>query len=108
MSSGGATWLKVREHGVEISVRVVPRSSVDRADGLYGDRLRIRLTAPPVGNAANESLIRLIAKAAGVAPSRVRIVLGERGRSKLVFIDEAGDPAGLATAVLASLLPKSS
>lgn len=108
MSSGAPSWLKVREHGVEICVRVVPRSSVDRADGLYGDRLRVRLTAPPVGNAANESLIRLIAKAAGVAPSRVRIVLGERGRSKLVFIDEAGDPEGLAAAVLASLLPKSS
>lgn len=108
MSSGGPTWLKVREHGVEISVRVVPRSSVDRADGLYGDRLRVRLTAPPVGNAANESLVRLIAKAARVAPSRVRIVLGERGRSKLVFIDETADPAGLAAAVAETLTPKSS
>jgi uncharacterized protein (TIGR00251 family) len=97
------SWLKVREHGVEISVRVAPRSSVDRADGLYGDRLRVRLTAPPVGNAANESLVRLIAKAARVAPSRVRIVLGERGRSKVVFIDEGADPAGLAERVVAGL-----
>ena len=84
-------------------MRVVPRSSIDRADGLYGDRLRVRLTAPPVGNAANESLVRLIAKAARIAPSRVRIVLGERGRSKLVFIDEAGDPASLAARVVAAL-----
>jgi uncharacterized protein (TIGR00251 family) len=103
LSDSGPAWLKVREHGVEISVRVAPRSSVDRADGLYGDRLRVRLTAPPVGNAANESLVRLIAKAARVAPSRVRIVLGERGRSKVVFIDEAGDPAALAVRVAAAL-----
>lgn len=96
MSLDAAPWLKVRAHGVEISVRVVPRSSLDRADGLYGDRLRVRLAAPPVGNAANESLVRLIAKAARVAPSRVRIVLGERGRSKVVFIDEPADPRGLA------------
>lgn len=103
MTGSRPAWLKVREHGVEISVRVAPRSSVDRADGLYGDRLRVRLTAPPVGNAANESLVRLIAKAARVAPSRVRIVLGERGRSKVVFIDESGDPAGLAARVVAAL-----
>jgi len=103
LSSGRPPWLKIREHGVEISVRVVPRSSVDRADGLYGDLLRVRLTAPPVGNAANESLVRLIAKAARIAPSRVRIVLGERGRSKVVFIDEGGDPAGLAKRVIAAL-----
>lgn len=103
MSGSAPPWLKVREHGVEISVRVVPRSSVDRAGGLYGDLLRVRLTAPPVGNAANESLVRLIAKAARIAPSRVRIVLGERGRSKVVFIDEGGDPAGLAKRVIAAL-----
>lgn len=103
MNASGVPWLKVREHGVEISVRVVPRSSVDRADGLYGDRLRVRLSAPPVGNAANESLVRLIAKAARVAPSRVRIVLGDRGRSKVVFIDEASDPSGLAKRVVAAL-----
>jgi uncharacterized protein YggU (UPF0235/DUF167 family) len=76
---------------------------VDRADGLYGDRLRVRLTAPPVGNAANDSLVHLIAKAARVAPSRVRIVLGERGRSKLVFIDEDGDPGELAARVVVAL-----
>jgi uncharacterized protein (TIGR00251 family) len=103
LSGGPPPWLKIREHGVEISIRVVPRSSVDRADGLYGDRLRVRLTAPPVGNAANEALVRLIAKAARIAPSRVRIVLGERGRSKVVFLDEAGDPAGLAERVVAAL-----
>jgi len=103
LSAGSIPWLKVREHGVEISVRVVPRSSVDRPDGLYGDRLRVRLTAPPVGNAANDALVRLVAKAAGVAPSRVRIVLGERGRSKLVFIDEGEDPSALAERVLRAL-----
>jgi uncharacterized protein (TIGR00251 family) len=108
LSGGHPPWLKIREHGVEISVRVVPRSSADRAGGLYGDLLRVRLTAPPVGNAANESLVRLIAKAARIAPSRVRIVLGERGRSKVVFIDEGADPAGLAKRVVAALISPTS
>jgi uncharacterized protein (TIGR00251 family) len=103
LSAGLAPWLRVREHGVEISVRVVPRSSTDRADGLYGDRLRVKLSAPPVGNAANDALVRLIAKAARVAPSRVRIVLGERGRSKVVLIDAGDDPSALAERLLQAL-----
>lgn len=108
MSPSAPPWLKIREHGVEISVRVVPRSSVDRVEGLYGDRLRVKLTAPPIGNAANECLVRLIAKAARIAPSRVRIVLGERGRSKVVFIDESDDPAALAARIVVALVPAAS
>lgn len=90
------SWLTVREHGVELSVRVVPGATREGPAGFYGDRLKLRVTAPPVGNAANESLIRLVARAARVPPSRVRIVLGERGRSKVVFVDEPGDPGALA------------
>lgn len=99
------TWLTVREHGVEVSVRVVPGATREGIAGFYGDRLKIRVTAPPVGNAANESLIRLVARAARVPPSRVRIVLGERGRSKLVFVEERDDPAGLARRLRGALLP---
>jgi uncharacterized protein (TIGR00251 family) len=96
------TWLRVREHGVEIRVRVVPRSSGDRVDGTYGELLRVRLSAPPVGQAANQSLIRLVARAARVAPSRVRIVVGERSRSKLVFVDDDVDPQATAARIVAA------
>ncbi len=90
------TWLAVREHGVELRVRVVPGATREGVAGLYGDRLKIRVTAPPVGNAANESLVRFVARAAKVPPTRVRIVLGDRGRSKVVFVDEPNDPDALA------------
>jgi hypothetical protein len=92
-------WLTVREHGVELSVRVVPGATREGVAGLYGDRLKIRVTGPPVGNAANECLIRFVARALRVPPARVRIVLGDRGRSKVLFIDEPRDPAGLARRV---------
>lgn len=99
------TWLTVREHGVEISVRVVPGAIREGVAGFYGDRLKIRVTAPPVGNAANDCLIRLVARAARVAPSRVRIVLGDRSRSKVVFVGEPRDPAALAERLRAALAP---
>jgi len=96
------SWLTVREHGVELSVRVVPGATREGSAGFYGDRLKIRVTAPPVGNAANDSLVRLVARAARVPPSRVRIVLGERGRSKVVFVDAPQDPAAVAARLKAA------
>lgn len=79
-------WLRLREGGVEVRVRLMPRASRDRVSGLFGDRLKIALTAPPVGGQANRALVRFVAKAAGVAPSTVRVVVGEKDRSKLVLV----------------------
>jgi len=81
------SWLRVRSSGVEVRVRLSPRASRVRIDGFYGDRLKVRLTDPPVGGAANKALVRLLAKAAGVPPSRGRIVLGATDRSKTVLLE---------------------
>jgi len=83
----GEAWLRVRRTGVEVRVRLNPRASRNRIDGLYGDRLKIRLTAAPVGGEANDALIRFLAKAARVPPSRGRIVEGLRDRSKTVLLE---------------------
>ena len=45
------------------------------------------MTAPPVDGRANDALCRLIAKAAGVAPSRVRVIKGHTARDKVVEIE---------------------
>jgi uncharacterized protein YggU (UPF0235/DUF167 family) len=47
----------------------------------------VRVTEPPVDGRANEALVRLIAKRARVAKSRVTIVRGARSRDKLVRVD---------------------
>ena len=70
-----------------ISIRVKPRSSTDVIEGWEESTLVVRLTSPPVEGAANSSLIRLLAKKTGVARSRIRIVSGERGRSKILEFD---------------------
>ena len=87
MRSFAHGWLRLREGGVEVRVRVVPRGAHERIEGFYGDRLRVRLTAVPEGGQANEALIRLLARAARVAPSRGRVVAGSRDRSKTVLLE---------------------
>ncbi len=56
-------------------------------EGWKEGALVVRLTSPPVDGAANSSLIRLLAKKTGVARSRIRIVSGEKGRSKILEFD---------------------
>ena len=86
MVGPAAGWLRIRETGIEVRVRVVPRGCAERIEGFYGDRLRVRLNAPPTDNQANEALVRLLARAARTAPSAGRIVAGGRDRSKTVLL----------------------
>ncbi|MEX1172955.1 MAG: DUF167 domain-containing protein [Chloroflexota bacterium] len=69
------------------AVRVTPRASSDRVDGVVDGTLRARVGAPAVEGAANNALIRLIADELGVARRDVRIVAGGSGRRKLVVVD---------------------
>ena len=45
------------------------------------------MSAPPVDGAANDALVRLVAKALGCAPSAVRIASGAGARTKLLEIE---------------------
>jgi uncharacterized protein (TIGR00251 family) len=71
----------------EIEVRVIPRARRDEIGGERGGRRLIRLTAPPVGGAANAALCRLVARRAGVPARRVSIVRGETSRDKVVRVE---------------------
>ena len=81
--------------GVRLRIRVQPRASRTEVAGPHGDELRIRLAAPPVDGAANEALVRFLAERLGVARSRVTIVAGHTGRSKLVEVEGIGPDAAL-------------
>jgi uncharacterized protein len=71
-----------------LSVRLTPRAARERlAPAPDDDGFVAHVTAPPVEGAANDALRRLVAKAAGVAPSRVSVVRGQRGRRKVVRVD---------------------
>jgi uncharacterized protein (TIGR00251 family) len=71
---------------VSFAVRVQPRASRDEIAGEYQDGLKIRLTAPPVNDRANEALRKLLALRLKVPLAAVRIASGERSRSKRVEI----------------------
>jgi uncharacterized protein len=72
---------------VRLSIHVQPRASRREIAGVHGDALKVRLTAPPVGGAANDELIELLADTFAVGRRAIKIVAGETSRSKIVEID---------------------
>jgi uncharacterized protein YggU (UPF0235/DUF167 family) len=76
--------------GAEIAVRVTPRASrnavIREADG----GLRVLVTAVPEDGRANEAVRKLLAKALGVAKTRLVLVRGDTGRDKLFRVSGAG------------------
>lgn len=70
-----------------IDVLVKPRASRDSIEGWQEGALIVRLCAPPVEGAANKALVKILAAKAGIARGRVRVVSGEKSRSKTVEFD---------------------
>jgi uncharacterized protein (TIGR00251 family) len=83
---------------VSFTVRVQPRASRDEIAGEHQDGLKVRLTAPPVEDRANEALCRLLAARLKVPRAAVRIASGHRSRNKRVEIQ------GVTAAMIRGLL----
>lgn len=69
-----------------LAVVVQPRASQNTLVGIHGDRVKVRLTAPPVEGKANQLLIKFLAKTFGVAPSRVSLQQGQTAKTKILRI----------------------
>lgn len=71
---------------VSFYVQLQPRASRDAIEGEYAGALKVRLTAPPVDDRANEALARLLAERLNVPLAAVRIVAGDKSRRKCVIV----------------------
>ena len=71
---------------VTFAVRAQPRASRSAICGELDGALKVRLAAPPVDGAANEELVRLLAKSLGVARQQVAIAAGATGKHKVVRV----------------------
>ena len=72
--------------GLLFTVHVQPRASRSEICGPKEGELRVRLTSPPVDDAANKQCVELIAKSLGIAKSKVSIKSGAKSRHKVVIV----------------------
>jgi uncharacterized protein (TIGR00251 family) len=73
-----------------MAVRLTPRASREEIIGPRGGALAVKVNAPPVEDRANAALRKLVAKAVGIAPSRVQVVRGHKSPNKLLRLEGVG------------------
>ncbi len=80
------SWLRDISGGVEIDLLVAPGASRTAFAGVHDERLKLRITAPPVDGRANAAVQKAIAKALHVPRSDVEIARGHTSRRKQVRV----------------------
>ena len=75
-------------NGAVIRVHVQPKSRREQILGMHGDRIKLAVTEPPDKGKANEAVLRLIAAALHLAPSRVELLRGTTSRQKDLLVRE--------------------
>ena len=80
---------------MRISVRVQPRAKKDAitegADGVW----KLHVSAPALEGKANDACVEFLARGLGVSRSKVKLVLGEKSRTKVFDIEGIDEAAFL-------------
>ncbi len=71
--------------GIELRVKVVPGASRSELVGTLGDRLKIRIAAPPEDGKANQALLLLISNWLGT--KNVELITGHGNPEKTVRVN---------------------
>lgn len=70
-----------------LALHLQPGASRNEFAGIHGERLKIRIAAPPVDGKANAQLIAFLADAFAVPKTQVIIERGDGSRQKTVRIE---------------------
>lgn len=76
---------------VKVNIKAVPGARRDEVVGWLGDRLKIRISAPPEDGRANLAIRELLARELGVRPADVAITAGLTRPEKTVEISGITD-----------------
>jgi hypothetical protein len=72
--------------GFVLRLTVAPGARRTEVVGLQGDRLKVRLAAPPEKGAANRELIAFLARELKISKGSIKLTLGARSRAKVVEV----------------------
>lgn len=72
--------------GYVLRLTVVPGAQRTAVVGLHGDRLKVRVAAPPERGAANEELLAFLARSLKLPKHAFKLTLGAQSRSKVVSV----------------------
>ena len=81
--------LRIEQVGDDVLlwIKAVPGASRDQIAGLIGDRLKIRISAPPNHGKANKAICKTLASALGIKTGRVSIDTGATNPEKIIRVE---------------------
>lgn len=79
-------WERAAE-GIRLHCHIQPKASRDAIAGIYNQRLKIQITAPPADGKANAHLLKFLAKAVGIPKSRIKLISGQSSRQKSLILE---------------------
>ncbi len=77
-----------------LHLTVQPRATPEGFGGIHANRLRLRVGAAPVDDAANARVVSLLSELLDMPRGAIRIVRGQRSRNKDVLLRDAGAQLG--------------
>ena len=89
--------LDIREtaEGLLVRLHVQPRAKRSEISGIHNGALKLKVTAPPVDDAANRAVIEYFASLLGVSKSSIQITSGMKSREKTLHIKSISLPTFL-------------
>jgi uncharacterized protein (TIGR00251 family) len=79
-------WAAQTKDGILIKVHIVPNSSKTQIVGTHGDRLKLKIKAPPVDGKANEEIVSFLSKTLNIKKNQIELMTGQTSKSKNLLI----------------------
>ncbi len=86
--AGVSNFFSLTSQGYILKLHVVPGARQTAAAGLHGDRLKVKVAAPPEKGRANQELLEFLARSLKVPLKNVHLTSGAASRAKVVAVHD--------------------
>jgi len=90
----GKPWLERRGTRLILSIHLQPQATRDEIAGRHGDSLKLRIRTAPIDGKANDAARAFLAAAFGTSKAQVKLLRGEKSRTKRFAIEAATQEPG--------------
>lgn len=104
MTAALPSWLRPHARGWVLALHVQPGAKRSEVVGIHGERLKLRVQAPPVEGKANAAVLAFLAAALHRPRQALTLLRGDTARDKDVLIQEGAVDGDQAAAIVRALL----
>lgn len=81
------SWSKIHPKGTLLLLYIQPGASTNMLSGTHGDRLKVKIKAPPRDGEANAGLIDYLSEILLIPKSKIFLIRGESSRQKDLLVE---------------------